>query len=191
MAIDRDRIAAAVREILAAIGEDSSREGLRETPTRVADAMAELYAGVGVDATAGLRDSGSTADVVSNDPVIVRDLTFRSMCEHHLLPFHGVAHIAYEPTDTVLGLGRIARVLETISSRPQVQERIGLEVCAALTAGAGASGAIVVLDARHDCVASRGARQAEASAVTVTATGTLAAEPSRSAILTLIGRGDG
>lgn len=191
MAIDRDRIAAAVREILAAIGEDATREGLRETPTRVADAMAELYAGIGEDPTVGLRDAASTADVVSNDPVIVRDLTFRSMCEHHLLPFHGVAHVAYEPTDTVVGLGRIARVLDTISSRPQVQERIGIEVCDALTTGAGASGVLVVLDARHDCVAARGARQVEASAVTVTATGTFAVEPTRSALLALIGRGDG
>jgi GTP cyclohydrolase I len=191
MTIDRDRIAAAVREILEAIGEDPSREGLRETPTRVADAMTELFSGVGADATAGLRDVDSTADVVSNDPVIVRDLAFRSMCEHHLLPFHGVAHVAYEPTDTVVGLGRIARVLDTISSRPQVQERIGIEICEALTSGAGASGALVVLDARHDCVAARGARQAEASAVTVTATGTCATEPTRSALLALIGRGDG
>ncbi len=191
MTIDRDRIAAAVREILAAIGEDPSRDGLRETPTRVADAMTELYAGVGVDATDGLRDSASTADVVSTDPVIVRDLAFRSMCEHHLLPFHGVAHIAYQPTDTVVGLGRIARVLDTISSRPQVQERIGLEVCNALTTGAGASGALVVLDARHECVSARGAKQADASAITVTATGTLSTEPTRSALLTLIGRGDG
>jgi len=191
MAIDRDRIAAAVREILSAIGEDPSRDGLRETPTRVADAMTELYAGVGVDATDGLRDSASTADVVSTDPVIVRDFAFRSMCEHHLLPFHGVAHIAYQPTDTVVGLGRIARVLETISSRPQVQERIGVEVCDALTDGAGASGALVVLNARHECVSARGAKQAEASAITVTATGTFAVEPTRSALLALIGRGDG
>jgi GTP cyclohydrolase I len=191
MAIDRDRIAAAVREILEAIGENPSRDGLRETPIRVADAMAELYAGVGADATAGLGDSASTADVVSNDPVIVRDLAFRSMCEHHLLPFHGVAHIAYEPTDIVVGLGRLARVLETVSARPQVQERIGLEICDALTAGAGASGVLVVLDARHECVSARGAKQTDASAVTVTATGTLAIEPTRSALLTLIGRGDG
>ncbi|MDP4586082.1 MAG: GTP cyclohydrolase I, partial [Microbacteriaceae bacterium] len=145
MSIDRERIAAAVREILAAIGEDATREGLRETPSRVADAMAEMYSGVGVDASIGLRDAGSTADVVSNDPVIVRDLTFRSMCEHHLLPFYGVAHVAYAPTDTVVGLGRIARVLETVTSRPQVQERIGLEMCAALTDGAGAEGVLVVL----------------------------------------------
>jgi GTP cyclohydrolase I len=191
VSVDRDRIAAAVREILAAIGEDATREGLRETPSRVADAMAEMYSGVGVDATTGLREAGSTADVASNDPVIVRDLSFRSMCEHHLLPFHGVAHVAYAPTDTVIGLGRIARVLDTIASRPQVQERIGIEVCEALTVGAGAQGALVVLDARHDCVAARGARQTEASAITVTATGTLADEPTRSALLALIGRGDG
>ncbi len=191
MSIDRDRISAAVREILAAIGEDATREGLRDTPTRVADAMAEMYSGVGVNATTGLRETGSTADVVSNDPVIVRDLAFRSMCEHHLLPFHGVAHVAYAPTDTVVGLGRIARVLDIIASRPQVQERIGIEVCAALTDGASAQGVLVVLDARHDCVSARGARQADASAVTVTATGTLADEPTRSALLALIGRGDG
>jgi GTP cyclohydrolase IA len=191
VSIDRERISAAVEEILAAIGEDVTREGLRETPTRVADAMAEMFSGVGVDATIGLREAGSTADVVSNDPVIVRDLTFRSMCEHHLLPFHGVAHVAYEPTDTVVGLGRIARVLDIIASRPQVQERIGIEVCAALTDGAGAQGVLVVLDARHDCVAARGARQTDASAITVTATGTLADEPTRSALLALIGRGDG
>ena len=191
MSVDRDRIVAAVREILAAIGEDVTREGLRETPTRVADAMAEMYSGVGVDASTGVRDAGSTADVVSSDPVIVRDLVFRSMCEHHLLPFHGVAHIAYEPTDTVVGLGRIARVLDTIASRPQVQERIGIEVCDALTVGAGAGGVLVVLDARHDCMAARGVRQTTASAVTVSATGTLATEPNRSALLALIGRGDG
>ena len=180
-----------MREILAAIGEDVTREGLRETPTRVADAMAEMYSGVGVDASTGVRDAGSTADVVSSDPVIVRDLVFRSMCEHHLLPFHGVAHIAYEPTDTVVGLGRIARVLDTIASRPQVQERIGIEVCDALTVGAGAGGVLVVLDARHDCMAARGVRQTTASAVTVSATGTLATEPNRSALIALIGRGDG
>ncbi len=191
MAIDRDRIVAAVRDILVAIGEDPSRDGLRETPGRVADAMAELYAGVGADATEGLRDAASTADVVSNDPVILRDLAFRSMCEHHLLPFNGVAHIAYAPTNVVVGLGRIARMLETISSRPQVQERIGLEICEALTVGVGSSGVLVVLDARHECVASRGAKQANASALTVTAAGSFALEPTRSALLTLIGRGDG
>ena len=191
MSVDRDRIAAAVREILAAIGEDVTREGLRDTPTRVADAMAELYSGIGADETEGLRDSASTADVDSTDPVIVRDLAFRSMCEHHLLPFHGVAHVAYQPTDTVVGLGRIARVLDVVASRPQVQERIGLEVCEALMSGAGASGAIVVLDARHECVAARGVRQTDAAAISITATGTLAEEPTRSAILALIGRGDG
>ena len=191
MSVDRDRIAAAVREILAAIGEDVTREGLRDTPTRVADAMAELYSGIGADEPEGLRDSASTADVDSTDPVIVRDLAFRSMCEHHLLPFHGVAHVAYQPTDTVVGLGRIARVLDVVASRPQVQERIGLEVCEALMSGAGASGAIVVLDARHECVAARGVRQTDAAAISITATGTLAEEPTRSAILALIGRGDG
>lgn len=191
MSVDRERIARAVREILVAIGEDPDRDGLRETPSRVADALGELYAGVGVDPVDGLNEEGSTADVVSTDPVIVRDLAFRSMCEHHLLPFHGVAHIAYEPKSTVIGLGRIARVLDVVSSRPQVQERIGLEVCAALTAAIDAAGALVVLDARHECVAARGARQAEASAVTVSAVGSFAEDSTRSALLALIGRGNG
>ena len=191
MSVDRERIANAVREILAAIGEDANRDGLRDTPNRVADAYAEFFSGVGVDATNGLRDTDSTADVVSTDPVIVRDLAFRSMCEHHLLPFHGVAHIAYEPIDTVVGLGRIARVLEVVSSRPQVQERLGLDVCNVITDAVGAAGVLVVLDARHDCVASRGARQADSTAVTVSAVGRFSEEPTRSALLALIGRGDG
>ena len=191
MTVDKGRIAAAVREILDAIGDDPTRPGLDVTPERVADSFAELFAGVGVDAAVGVRDAGSTADVVSTDPVIVRDIHFRSMCEHHLLPFSGLAHVAYVPTSTVLGLGHIARVVDVVSSRPQVQERLGLNVADALTRGADASGVLVVLDARHECVSARGARQDDASAVTVTAIGDCAVEPMRSALLGLIGRGDG
>ncbi|MEN9739798.1 MAG: cyclohydrolase FolE [Actinomycetota bacterium] len=191
MTVDKGRIAAAVREILDAIGDDPTRPGLDVTPDRVADSFAELFSGVGVDAAIGLREAGSTADVESTDPVIVRDIAFRSMCEHHLLPFSGTAHVAYVPTTTVLGLGHIARVVEVVSSRPQVQERLGLDVADAITRGADAAGVLVVLDARHECVSARGARQDNASAVTVTAVGDCAVEPMRSALLGLIGRGDG
>ena len=191
MTVDKERIAAAVREILDAIGDDPTRPGLDVTPDRVADSFAELFSGVGVDAATGLREAGSTADVESTDPVIVRDIAFRSMCEHHLLPFSGVAHVAYVPTTTVLGLGHIARAVEVVSSRPQVQERLGLDVADAITRGADAAGVLVVLDARHECVSARGARQDNASAVTVTAVGDCAVEPMRSALLGLIGRGDG
>ncbi|MEY4396787.1 MAG: cyclohydrolase FolE [Actinomycetota bacterium] len=191
MTVDKGRIAAAVREILDAIGDDPTRPGLDVTPDRVADSFAELFSGVGVDAAIGLREAGSTADVESTDPVIVRDIAFRSMCEHHLLPFSGTAHVAYVPTTTVLGLGHIARVVEVVSSRPQVQERLGLDVADAITRGADAAGVLVVLDARHECVSARGARQDNASAVTVTAVGDCAVEPMRYALLGLIGRGDG
>jgi GTP cyclohydrolase I len=191
MTVDKGRIEAAVREILGAIGDDPNRPGLDMTPERVADSFTELFAGVGVDAADGLRDAGSTADVESTDPVIIRDLEFRSMCEHHLLPFSGIAHVAYVPSSTVLGLGNIARVVDIVSSRPQVQERLGLDVADALTRGAAAAGVLVVLDARHECVASRGARQGSATAVTVTAVGVCAADPLKTSLLALIGRGDG
>ena len=191
MSVDKARIAAAVSEILAAIGEDPNRPGLEQTPQRVADSFEEIYSGVGVDAAVGLREAGSTADVDSHDPVIVRDIEFRSMCEHHLLPFSGVAHVAYVPTSAVLGLGHIARLVDVVASRPQVQERLGLDVCDALDRGADAAGALVVLDARHECVSARGARQASATTVTVSATGVCADEPLKSSLMSLIGGGHG
>jgi GTP cyclohydrolase I len=191
VSVDKARIAAAVSEILAAIGEDPNRPGLEQTPQRVADSFEEIYSGVGVDAADGLREAGSTADVDSRDPVIVRDIEFRSMCEHHLLPFSGVAHVAYVPTSAVLGLGHIARLVDVVASRPQVQERLGLDVCEALDRGADAAGALVVLDARHECVSARGARQASATTVTVSATGVCADEPLKSSLMSLIGGGHG
>jgi GTP cyclohydrolase I len=185
--MDTRRIEEAVRELLLAIGEDPGRKGLLDTPNRVASAFTELFSGVGVDETDGLIGDSSTADVDGKDPIILKNLDFRSICEHHLLPFQGIAHIAYQPNGVVLGLGRIARLLEIVSSRPQVQERIGESICSALESGAGVSGALVVLEAKHDCVMSRGVRQAMATAVTVTAVGDFGKEPTRSAVLALIG----
>lgn len=187
MTVQHERIAAAVRDILDAIGEDVSRPGLADTPARVADAFAELYSGVGIDPVAMLIEPGSCADVDSHDTVIVRGIRFRSMCEHHLLPFHGIAHVAYVPESTVVGLGRIARLVDIVSSRPQVQERLGQEIAEALTRGVHARGTLVVLEATHECVAARGSRQESARAVTVSSSGELAIPAARDATLVLMG----
>lgn len=187
MTVDRARIAAAVHEILESIGEDTHRSGIQETPQRVADAFAELFSGVGVDPVDILTEPGSCADVDSHDTVIVRGIRFRSMCEHHLLPFHGVAHVAYVPESTVVGLGRIARVVDIVASRPQVQERLGQEIGDALARGVAARGTLVVLEATHECVAARGSRQESATAITVSSSGILANDAERTATLALIG----
>ncbi|WP_314146511.1 GTP cyclohydrolase I FolE [uncultured Leifsonia sp.] len=185
---DRARIEAAVAEILAAIGEDPSRPGLRQTPSRVADAYEEFFAGVGADAAAELGDpvplEGGTAETV-----ILRDIRFRSVCEHHLLPFLGVAHVAYLPGETVVGLGRIPRVIETLAARPQLQERLTEQIADTVESGAQARGVLVVLDAAHSCVTSRGARQTDATTVTIAARGAFADPAARAELVTLIGRG--
>ncbi len=185
---DRPRIEAAVAEILAAIGEDPSRPGLETTPSRVADAYAEFFAGVGVDAAGELGDpvplEGQRAETV-----LLRDIAFRSVCEHHLLPFLGVAHVAYLPGEAVVGLGRIPRVIETLAARPQVQERLTEQIADTIETGAGARGVLVVLDAAHGCVTMRGARQTGSTTVTVAARGALAEPAARAELMALIGRG--
>ena len=185
---DRARIEAAVAEILAAIGEDPSRPGLTQTPSRVADAYEEFFAGVGADAAAELGDpvplEGGAAETV-----ILRDIRFRSVCEHHLLPFLGVAHVAYLPGETVVGLGRIPRVIETLAARPQLQERLTEQIADTVESGAQARGVLVVLDAAHSCVTSRGARQTDATTVTIAARGAFADPAARAELVTLIGRG--
>jgi len=186
--IDRARVEAAVAELLAAIGEEPAREGLRETPTRVADAYAEFFAGIGADPLEPLRESIAVEDA---DPelVIVRDLEFRSVCEHHLLPFLGRAHLAYLPGDRVVGLGRLPRVVDIIAARPQIQERLTEQVADALMQGLGARGALVVVDAQHQCVTTRGARQVHSSTVTVASRGELAEPLRRAEVVALIGTG--
>ncbi|MDQ1582285.1 MAG: cyclohydrolase [Microbacteriaceae bacterium] len=186
--IDRLRIEAAVAEILAAIGEDTSRPGLRSTPSRVADAYEEFFAGLQVDPLTHLDDAvpleGHDAETV-----LLRDIAFRSICEHHLLPFLGVAHIAYLPKDHVVGLGRLARVVETLAARPQMQERLTEEIADALEAGLDPRGVLVILDASHSCVSARGTRQAESTTVTFASRGELADPAARAELITLIGRG--
>jgi GTP cyclohydrolase I len=170
-AFDRARIEAAVHEILIGIGEDPARAGLESTPAHVADAYAEFFSGLGAGA----------------EPVLVRDIEFRSVCEHHLLPFVGVAHVAYVPSTRLIGLGRIASVVDALASRPQLQERLGDEIADAIQTGLDARGVLVVLDARHDCVRTRGPRQTSSSTVTVSSRGTLSQPADRAELMSLIG----
>lgn len=189
--IDIGRIEAAVAEILAAIGEDTQRPGLLATPHRVAEAYAEFFAGVGVDPVPLLRDELATQDAPEQrgEIVVLRDIALRSICEHHLLPFTGVAHVAYLPDERLVGLGSIVRAVETLASRPQLQERLGDDIVAALDAALAPLGTLVVIDARHGCVTSRGSRQAESTTVTVAASGALADPVRRAEVMALIGAG--
>lgn len=190
--VDRRRIEAAVTELLVAIGEDPARDGLVRTPERVADAYAEFFSGIGDDPLAHLGETIATDVDLNGEPVIVRDIAFRSVCEHHLLPFVGVAHLAYVPAAAVVGLGRLPRVVETLAARPQVQERLTEQIASAIDDGLAPHGVLVVLDARHQCVTTRGPRQIASSTVTIASRGVLRDGPARSDILALIGAsGDG
>ena len=191
MTVERPRVEALVRELLEATGEDPDRPGLRQTPHRVAEAYAEFFSGVGVDAAAPLDRTisvsrGPAPDTVSSGAVLLRDVRFRSVCEHHLLPFIGMAHIAYLPGEQVVGLGALPRVVDALASRPQVQERLGEQIADAIGSRIDARGVLVVLDAVHGCVTSRGERQPEASTVTIAARGELAEPAARAELIALI-----
>ncbi|TFB52467.1 GTP cyclohydrolase I FolE [Cryobacterium tagatosivorans] len=186
MAVDKARIEAAVAEILAAIGEDPARPGLETTPQRVAEAYGELFAGLGEDPLVHLQDTIPVGPH-TGELVLLRNISFRSTCEHHLLPFIGTAHLAYLPSDRVVGLGRLPAVVETLAARPQVQERLTEEIAEALQAGLQPRGILVVLDAVHGCVSARGQRQAGSSTVTMASRGELGAPAARAEIIALIG----
>ena len=188
-AVDRLRVVGAVRELLSAIGQDPDSAELAETPNRVADAYAEFFAGVGVDPVSLLADAVSVgAD--TGELVLVRDIALRSVCEHHLLPFRGRAHVAYRPDTKVVGLSALPKVVEALAARPQLQERLGEQIADAVEAGLSPQGVLVVLEASHGCVADRGVKQAEASAVTIASRGTLAEAGTRAEVLALIGTGE-
>lgn len=191
MSIDTSRIEAAVGELLAAIGEDPARAGLLGTPARVAEAYAEFFAGVGADPLAPLADAAEFApgDEALGDLVVLRDVAFRSMCEHHLLPFHGTAHLAYAPGERLVGLGRLPRVVEIIAARPQLQERLTEQIADALETGLAPAGVLVVVDAVHGCVTDRGPRQTGTSTVTVASRGRLSDPVQRAEVMALIGSG--
>ncbi len=161
--VDLPRIERAVREILAAVGEDPDREGLLETPARVARMYAELFSGLKSDPREHTRKFFTQQ---YDEVVLVRDISFNSMCEHHLLPFIGHAHVAYIPKGKVIGLSKIARVVEVISKRPQVQERMTEEIANLLVDELDAKGVAVVIEASHSCMTIRGIRKPGSSMVT-------------------------
>jgi GTP cyclohydrolase I len=182
---DSQRVQAAVAEIILGIGEDPTREELRTTPLKVAEAFAEFFKGVGVDAKTALSD---TFAAEHTDVVILKDIDFVSICEHHLLPFTGVAHIAYLPDDRVVGLGRLPRLVEIIAARPQLQENLTAQIADALEEGLQTKGVVVVIQARHHCVVSRGARQPEANTITMATRGCYSEPAARAEVMGLINK---
>ncbi len=162
-AVDHARIERAVREILAAVGEDPGREGLRETPARVARMYAEMFSGLRQDPREHLRAAFTEK---YDEIVLVRDIAFNSICEHHLLPFTGRAHVGYLPDGRVLGLSKLARIVEVVSHRPQVQERMTEQIADLLVEDLGAKGVAVVVEASHTCMTIRGVRKPGSICVT-------------------------
>ena len=161
--VDHQRIEAAVREILSAVGENPDREGLLETPARVARMYAEMFSRLHDDPR---RHLGKAFTEKYDELVLVRDIAFHSMCEHHLLPFMGHAHIGYIPNGRVLGLSKLARVVEAVSHKPQVQERMTEQIADLLEHDLGAKGVAVVLEASHTCMTIRGVRKPGSLCVT-------------------------
>ena len=185
MSIDQPRIAAAVREILLAVGEDPDRDGLIGTPDRVARALTELYAGIGHDAAEVLN---TTFDVSHDELVLVKDIEMSSSCEHHLLPFTGVAHIGYIPAKDgrVAGLSKLARLVDVYARRPQIQERLVAQIADALVTHLGARGVIVVIEAEHMCMTLRGVRKPGAKTITSAVRGVLRDPATRAEAMSLI-----
>lgn len=184
--VDLDRIARAVREILISIGEDPDRDGLLDTPDRVARMYAELFSGLHTDPTHHLH---KVFEETYDELVLVRDISFNSMCEHHLLPFMGVAHIGYLPRGKVTGLSKLARVVEEVSRRPQVQERMTHQIADLVHQELDTKGVIVVLDAEHTCMTIRGIRKPGSSTITSAVRGLFKTnESSRAEAMSLINR---
>lgn len=183
-AIDQARIERAVREILAAVGEDPDREGLNETPARVARMYAELFAGLHEDPRVHLQKFFTEK---YDEIVLVRDISFNSVCEHHLLPFMGRAHIGYLPNGKVIGLSKLARVVESVSHRPQVQERMTETIADLLVDELDVKGVAVVIEATHTCMTIRGIRKPGSLCVTSAMRGVFRANmSSRSEVMSLI-----
>jgi GTP cyclohydrolase I len=182
--VDMPRIERAVREILVAVGEDPDREGLRETPGRVARMYAELFSGLHQDPRVHLRKFFAEK---YDEMVLVRDISFDSMCEHHMLPFSGVAHIGYIPNGKVVGLSKLARVVEVVSRRPQVQERMTEQIANLLIDELDVKGVAVVIEAAHSCMTVRGVRKPGSVCVTSAMKGIFRSNlSSRSEVMNLI-----
>ncbi|WP_332836186.1 GTP cyclohydrolase I FolE [Propioniciclava soli] len=185
MAVDTGRVEAAVREILLAIGEDPDRDGLRETPARVGRAYAEMFAGVGADPAELL---GATFDLEHQEMVLVKDIEVWSTCEHHLLPFHGVAHVAYIPSPhgQITGLSKLARLVDLFARRPQVQERLTSQVADALVDHLHPQGVMVVFECEHQCMTMRGVRKPGSKTITSAVRGVMNHAATRAEAMGLI-----
>ncbi|MEU6484596.1 GTP cyclohydrolase I FolE [Streptomyces sp. NPDC046887] len=182
---DEKRAENAVRELLIAVGEDPDREGLRETPARVARAYREMLAGMRMDPEDVLT---TTFDLGHDEMVLVKDIEVVSFCEHHLLPFHGVAHVGYIPADSgkITGLSKLARLVDVFARRPQVQERLTTQIADSLMRILEARGAIVVIEAEHMCMSVRGIRKPGAKTTTSAVRGQLRDATTRSEAMSLI-----
>lgn len=185
--IDIARITAAVREIIAAIGEDPQREGLQETPRRIANMYAEIFAGLWTDPFEFLA---VTFDEAYSEMVVLKDIPFYSMCEHHFAPFHGVAHVAYIPSGRVVGLSKLARVVEAYARRPQLQERLTAQIADTIMEGLAPQGVGVVIQAEHTCLTMRGIKKPGAKMVTSAVRGLFKTNPMTRAEFQAILRGD-
>ena len=184
-AVDRPRVEAAVRELLAAIGDDPSREGVVETPRRVAEAYADLFAGMSIDPVSVVEP---LPDERGTGLILVRDIPFASICEHHLLPFVGRAAVGYVPgaDGRITGLSKLARVVEVLARRPQVQERLVRQIAEALEEALEPSGVVVVIEAEHMCVSLRGVRKPGSTVVTTEFRGLFAGDAAaRAEVLSL------
>jgi GTP cyclohydrolase I len=183
---DEARAAAAVRELLLALGEDPDREGLKETPARVARAFKENFEGLWKSPEEVLT---TTFDIGHEELVIIRDIEVFSHCEHHLTPFHGVAHVGYIPRGKITGLSKVARLVDLFARRPQVQERLTTQIADAMVNILDPMGVIVIIDCEHLCMSMRGVRKSHARTTTSAVRGVLRDPATRAEAISLITKG--
>jgi GTP cyclohydrolase I len=180
---DEARAAAAVRELLLALGEDPDREGLKETPARVARAFKENFEGLWKSPEEVLT---TTFDIGHEELVIIRDIEVFSHCEHHLTPFHGLAHVGYIPRGKITGLSKVARLVDLFARRPQVQERLTTQIADAMVKILDPMGVIVIIDCEHLCMSMRGVRKSQARTTTSAVRGVLRDPATRAEAISLI-----
>lgn len=166
--VDKEKIEAAVKLLLEGIGEDVTREGLLETPTRIAKMYEEIYSGMDEDASEHLS---KTFRAENNEMIVEKDITFYSTCEHHLVPFYGQVHIAYVPDGRVVGLSKLARTVETFAKRPQLQEQLTAQIAGAIMEFLNPKGVMVMVEAEHMCMTMRGVRKPGTKTVTTVTRG--------------------
>ncbi|NDR53041.1 GTP cyclohydrolase I FolE [Actinomyces sp. 565] len=184
-AYDADGVRRAIRDLLTAVGEDPDRDGLSETPDRIARALEEMFSGLGQDPARHLE---TVFDADHQEMVLVRDIPLYSVCEHHLLPFHGVAHVGYIPGEDgrVTGLSKLARLVEGYARRPQVQERLTSQIADAMVERLGVRGVIVVIEAEHLCMSMRGVHKPGANTITSAVRGAMRNAATRAEAMSLV-----